>query len=104
MIRMISIKELRKERSMTQKELADVLGISKSTVSLYETGRRTPDLKMIMKICDVFGYSTDYVLGRTTYPYPSLTEHDAALLAALDAADQSTRDAALAILSKYMTE
>jgi transcriptional regulator with XRE-family HTH domain len=99
---MISLKALRKERSMTQQELADALGLSKSTVAYYETGRRAPNIKMIHKICDFFGCTSDYLLCRTTYPYQSLTEHEDAFLAALDAADQSTRDAALAILSKYM--
>ena len=99
---MIRLKTLRKERSMTQQELADALGLSKSTVAYYEAGRRAPNIKMIHKICDFFGCSTDYLLGRTTYPSQNLSEHDTAFLTAIDAADQSTRDAALAILSKYM--
>ena len=43
---MVSIKALRKSKSMTQKELAKALGISRATVSKYEAGLRTPDMDM----------------------------------------------------------
>ena len=52
---------------MTQKELAQALGISRATVSKYEAGLRTPNMDMIMKLSDVLGCTTDYLLGRTMY-------------------------------------
>lgn len=58
------IKELRKNKKMTQSELAESLGISASAVGMYEQGRRQPDSEMILKICSVFGISTDYLLGK----------------------------------------
>lgn len=58
------IKELRKNNGMTQSELAEKLGISASAVGMYEQGRREPDSDMILKLCEVFGTSTDYLLGK----------------------------------------
>ncbi len=58
------IRELRKNRGMTQSELAEMLGISSSSVGMYEQGRRQPDSEMILKICSVFGTSADYLLGK----------------------------------------
>ncbi len=58
------IRELRKNAGMTQSELADRLGISPSAVGMYEQGRREPDSNMLLKICSVFGTSSDYILGK----------------------------------------
>ena len=52
---MVSIKALRKSKSMTQKELAQALGISRATVAKYEAGLRKPNMDMMVKICDVLG-------------------------------------------------
>lgn len=57
---------------MTQSDLAEKLGISASAVGMYEQGRRHPDSKMILKICSVFGISTDYLLGKNR----SSSEHE----------------------------
>ncbi len=68
---MVSIKALRKSKSMTQKELAQALGISRATVAKYEAGLRTPNMDMIMKLSDVLGCTTDYLLGRTSFLQPT---------------------------------
>lgn len=59
------IRELRKERGMTQKEVAERLGIGGSTMTMYETGRREPNMETLIKIADFFDVSTDYLLGKT---------------------------------------
>ena len=99
---MVSIKALRKSKSMTQKELAQALGISRATVSKYEAGLRTPNMDMIMKLSDVLGCTTDYLLGRTRFPYPKLTTLEDKFLGAFFAADQSEQQAVWKILEKYM--
>lgn len=58
------IRELRKEKGLTQKELALVLDISCSCYAGYEQGYREPDLKILEKIADFFQCSIDYLLGR----------------------------------------
>lgn len=59
------IRELRNGSGMTQAELAAKLGISASSVGMYEQGRREPDSETILKLCSIFGTSTDYLLGNT---------------------------------------
>lgn len=60
------IKELRLERKMTGDELGRVLGISKSTISLYEHDKSTPDDAIKKKICSYFDVSFDWLMGITT--------------------------------------
>lgn len=59
------LKQLRKEANLTQKDLADKLNISKGSIAMYETGKRSPDNEILSIIADFFGVSTDYLLGRT---------------------------------------
>jgi len=59
------LKQLRKENSLTQKELADKLNISKGSIAMYETGKRSPDNEILSIIADFFDVSTDYLLGRS---------------------------------------
>lgn len=63
------IAELRKDKHLLQKDLADYLNISVGTVSNYETGAHEPDFKTLCTLADFFQVSTDYLLGRTDLPY-----------------------------------
>lgn len=56
-------KGLRLERGLTQDELAKRLGISKSTVSMYENGKRLPAFDAAESITDFFGVDLKYLLG-----------------------------------------
>lgn len=58
------IKVLRKDRGMSQAVLADILGVTRSTVSMWEIDKSEPDADMFVRIADLFGVSTDDVLGR----------------------------------------
>jgi len=62
------IRNLRKEKKMTQQELANKLNLAKSTISQYENNVNEPDNDTIRKIADVFDVSVDYLLGRSDYP------------------------------------
>lgn len=55
---------LRTINNLTQKELADILNIERSTLSSYETGRRYPTISVLVRIADTFNVSVDYLLGR----------------------------------------
>lgn len=59
------IKQLRKEKDITQKELAKLLGLEDSAISKLEVGRVPLRDEYIIKLADFFGVSTDYLLGRT---------------------------------------
>lgn len=57
------LKELRKEKNLTQKQLAEILEVSTTCYAGYEQGYREPDFKTFKKICLFFGVSADYLLG-----------------------------------------
>ncbi len=59
----MNLKELREKSRISQKELADYLGISQNAVSLYEIGKREPNIKTLIKLSDYFNVSVDYLLG-----------------------------------------
>ena len=58
-----NLKELRLKHKMTQKELADKLGVTKSVVSYYELQERSPSPEVLIKLSRVFHVTTDYLLG-----------------------------------------
>jgi len=64
------ISHLRESMNLTQTELARRLGITRASLSHYETGRRVPDFETISKMADFFGVSVDYIIGRTERPDP----------------------------------
>lgn len=59
------LKELRTKKDISQEELGLIISLSKSTISLYESGKREPDYETLKKLADYFGCSTDYLLGKT---------------------------------------
>ena len=56
---------LRKEKGMTQRELANEMRISHSSIGLYEQNRREPEYELLCKFADFFNTDIDYLLGRT---------------------------------------
>lgn len=59
------IKKLRESRRYSQKEVAEILGLSTSIVSSYEKGERTPSVEVLLHIAGLYNCSVDYLLGRT---------------------------------------
>ena len=83
---------------MTQDDLARQLNVTRVTVSRYETGDRGLDAPTIHALCDVFGCSADYLLGRSDLPSSDLDPEEVELLLAWRAAPAEIRaiiDAAL---------
>lgn len=58
--------ELRKDRHLSQTELAKLMSLSSATISNYETGRHDPSLETVVWLAEFFGVTTDYLLGRTS--------------------------------------
>jgi len=57
--------KLRRERGFSQRQAAAELGISQALLSHYETDTREPKLDFVLKVCDYYSVTTDYILGRT---------------------------------------
>lgn len=58
------IRDLRKQKRMSQTELAKSAGVSQTTVTAWETGKAEPSSSAVSKLADIFNVTTDYLLGR----------------------------------------
>lgn len=63
------LKNMREKQGLLQKQLGDSLGISASTIGMYEQNRREPDNLTLKKIANFFGVSTDYLLDNENDKY-----------------------------------
>lgn len=84
------LKALRTAKKMSQKELAERIGIAKSVISFYESGDRFPSYDVLIKIARIFNVTTDYLLldgeRERTVNVSGLSEEDiAAVTTVIDA-------------------
>ena len=61
------VKELRRARGLSQRDIGKMIGVTKVSVCGYENGTRTPSLESLQLLADIFEVSTDYLLGRELY-------------------------------------
>jgi transcriptional regulator with XRE-family HTH domain len=68
----LRLRDLREDRDLTQKTLADYLQVHQTTYSDYELGRLNVPVPILHKLADYYQVSVDYLLGRTDVaaPYP----------------------------------
>lgn len=59
------LKSLRIEKKLTQKQVADRIGLAISAVSSYESGSRYPSYEVLIQLARIFHVTTDYLLGMT---------------------------------------
>jgi len=60
------IKYLRKEKGLTQQQLADLINVTKVSICCYEKGNRTPNLETLMDLVNVLDTTPNYLLGMDT--------------------------------------
>lgn len=80
------LKTLRIENKMTQKQVADRIGLAISAVSSYESGSRYPSYDVLIKLANMFHVSTDYLLNMTsrrTIDISDLSEDEIELISQL---------------------
>lgn len=63
------LRQLRKEKNITQSELGERLGVKRSCVANWESGARVPDIRTVTVMAKLFGVSIDYLYGRTDKRY-----------------------------------
>lgn len=56
---------LMKKKGMTQRELANMIGVTETSISRYISGQRVPKANIIVYMADALNTTTDYILGRT---------------------------------------
>ncbi len=82
---MKKLRELRKKHKLSMKEFGTIFGLSESTISLYETGKREPDISTLVRMSEYFNISVDELLGRTYTNKNNdefISEHEKLLLTA----------------------
>ena len=65
------LKELRSSMGFSQQKLADKLGVSRSTVAMWESGASQPDNDSLLHLAKIFNTSTDFLLGNVEERYTS---------------------------------
>lgn len=89
------IKELRKQRHMTQESLAAKMNVTKGTVSTWERNSRRPGFETLNELCDLFDVNLAYLIGQSDDPSSQrMTEEDQEKLA-LDAVSEALTENAL---------
>ena len=61
-MQMIGLREVRKKRGFSQLKVAMDLSISREALSYYESGKRSPDVKMLLRLSEYFDVSIDYLI------------------------------------------
>lgn len=93
---------LRQERGLSQRRVAKELGISQALLSHYENGIREPGLTFVIKACDFYNVSADYLLGRTLSRDGTTILDADTLYDASTERDNVLRGSVLATLSKKL--
>lgn len=79
---------LRKRDGMSQKELAEKIGVSRSSIGMYEAGEREPDFETLEALADTFNVNMDTLLGKSSLPssaIPFAIAHKAPIVGAIPA-------------------
>ena len=96
------LRELREDVGLSQTEVGDKMGAHNATISKYELGTSQLTADLICKFCDLFDVTSDYLLGRSTQPHSAVSDDEAQLLAAYNAAPANVREGIDAILAAYV--
>ncbi len=66
----MKLKELREDRDLTQKQIAEILDCKQNTYQQYESEKRQLPISALKKLCVFYGVSADYILELPNLPYP----------------------------------
>lgn len=100
----MKLQEIRTQRGLTQKQVADAIGCIPSVYSRYETGVREPSLEILIQLAQFFGVSLDELVGYQAPKDTGLNSYEVALINAAREADDRARADALAMLQSHRVE
>lgn len=105
---LMNLKKLREEAGVSQKALAEAIGVSQQSVNKYENHNIEPDIGTLIRIADYFDTSVDYLIGRSidrhsTAPITSfaLNQDEAAVIRKYKSLSPPQKKAVKAILESY---
>ena len=96
------LKKVRQARGMTQKQVAEYIGVSKQTITAYETGTREPDLTKLIALAEAIGTTPDVLLGREKAPAlneQELSEQDQQIVSLLPFVPEAVKAGVLQIFA-----
>jgi len=94
-----NLAKLRGEKGLSQRQASAALGVSQALLSHYENDSREPKLEFVIKICDYYSVTTDFILGRTTERTDGATRLSAQVNDAIDMINE-LREAESKVLQK----
>ena len=94
----LRLKEIRLMKKLTQREVADMLGVSSVAYSRYENGTREPSIDILLKLSSIYNISVDYLIGNKLVERTALSEYELRLIIASREVPQYIRDDFLAFL------
>lgn len=97
----MNLKELRTQRGISQKAVADGVGCSPTVYSRYETGERQPSIEMLISLSKFFGVSVDCIIGNPDITMPYFTAAEVELIMAARESDERALADALCLLKKH---
>lgn len=103
-VSMNRVRELRIAHGMTQADLARELNVARTAISKYEIGQLDLSSITILRLCDIFGCTADYLLGRSPLQSPDLGPEEEDLLLAWRAAPPEIRAIIDTALGPYREE
>lgn len=95
------IKDLRVSKGWTQDQLGEKLGCSGVAIGRYERGLRDLDVATILRLCEIFGCTADYLLGRSPVPSPDLDPQEEALVLAWRRSDLRAKRSVMTDLEPF---
>ena len=99
------LKTLRKQRKMTQSELAQKMNVSQGTIAYWENGDREPSYSDLKTLADIFNVSIDFLLGRNNcVQNPSLSEVQEKLLNGFNDLNKNYQQIILVTLDAFLTQ
>lgn len=103
-----TIRELRKEKGISQRELAEAIGMRANAINNYENGYRTPDANTVLQLAKYFSVSADYLLGltpsRTSAVWTNAIEKSDKISELLKAIRPDIRDKFLPVLEDFLED
>lgn len=97
----VQLKKARAAQGLTQKQVADYIGVSKQTITAYEAGTREPDLMKLVLLAEVLKTTPDFLLGREkapAQPEQELTLTDRQIISLLPFVPEAVKAGVLQIL------
>jgi len=98
------LKEARLKAGLTQIQVKDHTGINNKTLSGYENKISEPDYETLKALCDLYGVTTDWVLGHTNNPHSKLSEAERVMVEKVELNDDSFIKGDFTFDGKELTE